>query len=115
MFSEGLIGAMTAGCTEVYCVEEAEAEFMPKDVLERAVQQAFAGEPGGTRVTTILLLSSHDYILRRVKSFLGHDPDSSQGTMGKPVTQPYYVHTGPHRQSDAHLGDAAPDALRRAV
>ena len=64
---------------------------MPKGVLERAVHQAFAGEPEGTRVTTVLLLSSHDYVLRRVKIFLGDDPNTSQGTMGKPVTQPYHI------------------------
>ena len=81
---------MVAGCTSVHCGEFL-TEFLPLAVLETAVLRAFEGEAEGIRFTNILLLTSHDHVLRRVKLFLGHDPDASEGTMGEPITQPCYI------------------------
>ena len=61
------------------------------EVIGEAALKAVQGDPKAKAFTTYLLFNTYDYVLRRIKLFMGDPVETGAGTIGCPIMQPPYV------------------------
>ena len=72
-------------------IAEMVAKPLTRDKVYRVITSALAGDEQSNGFRNILVEQGHDHVIKRVKEYLGADPNVTGGTEASPIDQPEYV------------------------